>query len=714
MFSSKISRNDGTFSRPLVVAISVSVTALIAVTLAVLAKDFSTVITTAGQRNLVLTQVLEEHARRAFDLSKVSIDELSHNIVVGGRPVVSPDITERMERWLKADPLIVSYWVFDASGDVVHTTQAVKTDSINFADRPYFISHKAGEDVHVGMMTRGRIDGKWFFSLSKRLVDRSGAFCGVLLASIQTDYFTALYQRLGLGENDNIGIYRLDGRVVARRLSNWTGDTVPSNASSQMFTSLAKSPVGTYRSTSPIDSVDRIIGYRTVEGWPLVVAAGTAMSDILADWRQRAVQTAGFALVLLAVLSVTLICGLRTEARQRERDRAAHREIDAERHAAEQANDAKTRFLASVSHDLRQPLQALRFLLFNVARYADKPDQVNACTQMEKTLEATELMLSRLMDFASLESGNVSVQKERFRLDQLVWDVIRQSDEEAAAKGLAIGARLQPCWTESDPILLGRIVRNLVANALRYTERGGILVGIRRRCGKLRLEIFDTGKGIPPDQQQVIFEEFRQLDNPERNRTKGHGLGLAIVAKTAELLGHQLFLRSVVGRGSVFAIEVPKVNGLDQPTLPVISQPVHVSGAISILVIEDDKMQAEALMSIFTGCGYSVFVAHDADAAMTAQIPSPDIIISDYRLPGNMTGVDTVASIRQLHARPIPAIIATGDTEAKIAIEAARADCDILIKPFTPAALMLAIAKKLGSDNRVVDGSENAPIAPLG
>ena len=388
--------------------------------------------------------------------------------------------------------------------------------------------------------------------------------------------------------------------------------------------------------------------------------------------------------------------------------------IEKSRRQAEAANDAKTRFLASVSHDLRQPLQAQRFLLFNVARYADKPDQVNACTQMEKTLEATELMLSRLMDFASLESGNVSVQKERFRLDQLVWDIIQQSDEEAAAKGLAIGARLQPCWTDSDPILLGRIVRNLITNALRYTERGGILVGIRRRGANLRLEIFDTGKGIPPDQQQVIFEEFRQLDNPERNRTKGHGLGLAIVAKTAELLGHQLFLRSVVGRGSVFAIEVPKVNGLDQPTLPVISQPIHVSGAISILVIEDDKMQAEALMSIFTGCGYSVFVAHDADAAMTAQIPSPDIIISDYRLPGNMTGVDTVASIRQLHARPIPAIIATGDTEAKIAIEAARADCDILIKPFTPAALMLAIAKKLGSDNRVVDGSENAPIAPLG
>ena len=390
--------------------------------------------------------------------------------------------------------------------------------------------------------------------------------------------------------------------------------------------------------------------------------------------------------------------------------------IEKSRRLAEEANDAKTRFLASVSHDLRQPLQAQRFLLFNVARYAEKPDHIKACAQMEKTLEATELMLSRLMDYASLESGNVPVRREVFRLDQLVWDIVHQNDDESAAKGLAIGARMLPCWTDSDPILLGRIVRNLIANALRYTERGGILVGIRRRCGKLRLEIYDTGKGIPPDQQLVIFEEFRQLDNPERNRTKGYGLGLAIVAKTAELLDHQMFVRSVVGRGSVFAIEVPEVSGSDYSQTPRIPELLHAGDAISILVIEDDKVQADALNAIFTGYGYSVVVAYDADTAvMAAQTRTPDLIVSDYRLPGNNTGVDTVVSIRQRHNRSIPAIIVTGDTQAKITIEAASACCDILIKPFTPAALMASIARTLRLDDHVtVDGRDPQSIPPLG
>ena len=176
---------------------------------------------------------------------------------------------------------------------------------------------------------------------------------------MQNDYFASLYQRLGLDENYNIGIYRTDGRVVARRLSNWSGDTVPSNASSPMLANLAMSPVGTYRSTSPIDGIEHIIGYRAVEGWPLVVGEGTSMTDILVNERQRAVQTVEFSLVMLIVLAVTLIWGLRTEARQRQRDLAAHIEIVAARHAAERANAAKTQFLAVASHDLRQPLQSL-------------------------------------------------------------------------------------------------------------------------------------------------------------------------------------------------------------------------------------------------------------------------------------------------------------------------------------------------------------------
>ena len=363
--------------------------------------------------------------------------------------------------------------------------------------------------------------------------------------------------------------------------------------------------------------------------------------------------------------------------------------------AAEQANDAKTRFLASVSHDIRQPLQAQRLLLSTVARQAAGPVQARACELMEKTLDATESMLSRLMDFAALESGNVLVMREVFRLDSLVLDIIRESSDAAAAKGLKLARRVPPCWTDSDPVLLRRILGNLIANACRYTDRGGLVVAVRRRGGQHRIEVWDTGIGIAPDQQQVIFEEFRQLDNPERNRTKGHGLGLAIVAKTAELLGHRLFLRSVAGRGSVFAVEVPQAEARAPPPECVNAGTVPSGGSATILVVEDDPVQADALDAIFSGLGYHVMVARDPAQAMAPLPLLPDLIISDYRLPGQQTGVEVVAHIRQAAGRPIPAIIMTGDTQATVAREAGQAGCAIVHKPCTFAALIAAIDRAL-------------------
>ena len=359
---------------------------------------------------------------------------------------------------------------------------------------------------------------------------------------------------------------------------------------------------------------------------------------------------------------------------------------------AERANEAKTRFLASVSHDIRQPLQAQRLLLFGVARQAASPAQIKGCALLEKTFDATESMLSRLMDFAALESGNVSVKREVLRLDSLVLEIVEENRNDAVRKGLTLAWRMGPCWTESDPALLRRIVSNLISNAVRHTDQGGLLVGIRRRGAELRIEVWDTGKGIPLDQQQVIFEEFRQLDNPERNRTKGHGLGLAIVAKTTELLGHRLFLRSVPGRGSVFALEVPRADAL-APSPEARAAEVSPSGeSTTILVVEDDRVQADALEAIFSGFGYRVIVARDPAEAMAAlSRPPPGLIISDYRLPGRQTGLEVVAEVRRASGQSIPAVIMTGDTQSDITQEAARAGCAIVHKPCTVAMLITAI-----------------------
>ncbi|MEI7610345.1 MAG: ATP-binding protein, partial [Rhodospirillaceae bacterium] len=241
------------------------------------------------------------------------------------------------------------------------------------------------------------------------------------------------------------------------------------------------------------------------------------------------------------------------------------------------------------------------------------------------------------------------------------------------------------------PVLLRRIVSNLISNACHYTERGGILVAVRRRGGNHRIEVWDTGKGIALDQQRAIFEEFRQLDNPERNRTKGYGLGLSIVRKTAELLEHRLFLRSVAGRGSVFAVEVPQAEALAPLPETVSAGSVPSGKSAAILVIEDDPIQADTLGAIFLDIGYSVTIAHNLAEAIAPMTPPPDLVVSDYRLPGQLTGVEVVEHIRQTTGRSIPAVIMTGDTQADVAREAARARCTVVHKPYTLTVLMAAI-----------------------
>ena len=362
---------------------------------------------------------------------------------------------------------------------------------------------------------------------------------------------------------------------------------------------------------------------------------------------------------------------------------------------AEKANDAKTRFLASVSHDLRQPIQAVRFFLFLIKLKSNDEDVEKIILQMEDTLHSTELMLSRLMDFATLESGKISIKYDAFPIRALIEDLIDENEDNAVAKGISIRYYSPKYWTESDPVLLGLIVRNLISNAIRYTDRGGILIGVRRRGDNLRIEVWDTGKGIPTDKQQEIFEEFKRLENFGRNQDGGHGLGLAIVAKIAELLGHRLFLSSAVGRGSVFAIEVPRVDcpgGVAEvesaPSVPIV-------GSATILVIENDLNQAGALYTILTAYGFHVVIAHDADEAIAVLPIYLDLIISDYRLPGSVTGVGIVTSIRQALGRSIPAIIVTGDTQSTVALEVARAGCKVAHKPYTPKVLLGMICRLL-------------------
>ena len=558
MFFSKIECIYPIHSRPLFIIAVLFSTITVAVAWFLLSKDYDNAVGHAEQRNLVLTQVLEENARRALDLSKSSLFDLSRGIIENEQLTISPDLVAMMKQWLGTAPLISSYWVFNERGEAIYTTQSLTTDGVNFSDRSYFRAHREGADIYVGEVTLGRLDGKWFFSLSKRLVDSHGVFRGVILASMSADYFTSIYQKLGLGVNDNVGIFRYDGSVIARRLKNFSRNEIPTNTNPPKFVGLLPKPAGVYHAISPIDNIERILSYRTVEGWPLVVVSGTAVSDIIDDWRPRAISAVVFCVTLLIVIWSAVVWGLHIERLRMLEIEEANREILVAKVAAEKANAAKSRFLASASHDLRQPLQALCFYIEYLAQKVGR-DHAATFSNIEQCIAGFQSLLTDLIELARLDAQVIKPRYSEFSINAVFHRVRAANLSIAEKKGIRLSivdTKLRVC---TDEALFGRILGNLVNNAVSYTEKGGVVVGCRRRSGKVWIEVYDSGIGIPPDKLDSIFEEFSQLAEQHPNLERGSGLGLAIVRRSATMLGIEVKVASKLGKGTIFSVEAKVV-----------------------------------------------------------------------------------------------------------------------------------------------------------
>jgi CheY-like chemotaxis protein len=256
----------------------------------------------------------------------------------------------------------------------------------------------------------------------------------------------------------------------------------------------------------------------------------------------------------------------------------------------------------------------------------------------------------------------------------------------------------------SDPVLLERMVRNLLNNALRYTQRGGILLGCRRASGRMSLSVVDSGIGIPQEKQQAVFEDFFQIGNPERDRSQGLGLGLPIVARMARLLDHPVSVRSRPGHGSAFVISVPFVQATAIVPTPTAEPAADIPpSASTILVIEDDREQRIGMQMMLEGWGYRVIVAGSPEKALIAVRSAPRLpalVISDFRMPSRITGVETIALIAEIVGRRIPGIILTGDTGPDRLREAKQSGCVLLHKPFAPERLREEVRRAVGETAR--------------
>ena len=365
--------------------------------------------------------------------------------------------------------------------------------------------------------------------------------------------------------------------------------------------------------------------------------------------------------------------------------------VDDRTRQLELANRAKSRFLAAASHDLRQPMHALGLFVGQLSDMIQYPEARKIVDQVHASVEAMEQLLNALLDISKLDAGVLTPQIEDFPLATLLQRMENNFAAEARAKGLRL--RVRPCHlaVRSDPLLLERIIMNLVSNAVRYTERGGVMVGCRRRGKRVRIDVWDSGIGIAEDKQGEIFQEFIQLGNPERDRSRGLGLGLAIVERLARLLNHRIDLVSTPGRGSRFSIELPL--GETQQTSPERRASAPLSNSMRglfVVVVDDETLVRAGMQGVLHGWGCHVVNAGSGDevlALLAEHERTPDVLISDYRLRENETGIEVINRLRTHYASAIPAALISGDTAPERLREAKDSGYVLLHKPVSPAKL---------------------------
>jgi len=376
--------------------------------------------------------------------------------------------------------------------------------------------------------------------------------------------------------------------------------------------------------------------------------------------------------------------------------RRAQAALEAAKAEAERANALKSRFLAATSHDLRQPLQTLGLLQGVLSRTVRDPGSRGVIQNLGDTIASMASTIDALLDINQLESGAIAPEVIDFPASGILNRVRSEYDHVARTKGLELRVVACSAVIRSDPRLLGRLVDNLVANAIKYTEAGKVLIGCRRRGEALRIEVRDTGVGIPDDQLETIFEEYHQLDNPARQRSRGLGLGLTVVQRMAELLGHRIDVHSTLGRGSMFAVEVVLGHSRGEAARAEAPQTAAAGDGISVLLVEDDPSVRESLSLLLDleGCEVATAAsAHEALAMVAQGAVRPRVVIADRNLPDGISGTGLVDRLSGRFDQEIPAIVMTGDASDEARREIVESGAAYLLKPVDAGKLVELIER---------------------
>jgi signal transduction histidine kinase/ActR/RegA family two-component response regulator len=367
-------------------------------------------------------------------------------------------------------------------------------------------------------------------------------------------------------------------------------------------------------------------------------------------------------------------------------------DLRAQKQVAEQNSLAKSRFLAAASHDLRQPVHALGMFIGAMRSHRLPKRSLDLVDQMDASIGALDGLFGSLLDISRLDAGVIESNPATLPVQPLLARICRELEPEAEAKGIDLVVVPTTAYVRSDPVLLERVLRNLISNAVRYTQKGWVIVGCRRRGRRYCLEVRDTGPGIPAELREAVFEEFYQVGNPDRDRGKGLGLGLPIVRRLTAILDHPLEMESEEGQGTTFRVLVPRAAV--RAAVPAEPRPSVLADLRTglILAIDDEQAIRTGMTALLESWGHTVIAASGSEAAIAALKgrPAPDVIVCDHRLRGE-TGVEAIRKVQAAIGVEAPAILVTGDTAPENIREAQASGYPLLHKPLSHARLRAAV-----------------------
>jgi len=503
----------------------------------------------AGAREEARNQAraLEEHAERTFQSADQAVLFLKYQYERVGK---SFDIAGYLSTGVIQGDIFTLFTIVDDKADVVLSNKAFKP--MNLADREHIRVHMQ-EDLNrlfVGKPVLGRVSGKWSIQMTRRIDGGNGTFGGVVVVSLDPFYFTRFYRDFRIGPNGSIALVGEDGIVRARLRG--TDESVGQDVSrASNFPDILSRSVGDAVLRSDVDGEERLYAWRRLKHYPLYVVAGYAMGDVLAPFREQRTSillaATGASAMVLLFAGFALVLVVRLEE--------SHRRAVA-------ASEAKSRFLANMSHELRTPLNG-------ILGYADLLREDLAGTEQASFAESIEAsgrhllaLVNDVLDLGRIESGRMELNLSPERLQPLLEEAIASHGASAAAKGLTLRLDSAPGVPETlrcDRVRLMQVLNNLLHNAIKFTDRGTVVLEVRPEGDGIRLAVSDTGPGIPADKRALIFERFTQADDSLVRNHQGTGLGLALARDLARVMGGRLWLESRDGPGATFALHLPAV-----------------------------------------------------------------------------------------------------------------------------------------------------------